>query len=209
MYKRQAADRDLSQKLTFDLTQSGTNNIAETQLNDSSFTNSETTVTVDSTAGFATSGTIRIEDEYITYTGKTGTTFTGATRGAITGFSAATHDNDDIVTAAGENLNRLTFDSSSTTALSKVLFTLRGNAANDIFDGFIAGNEVLVFDDDSDKFFEGVITDKTSADEVVIRPMMYLALSYDHRLVDGRDAVGFLVKVKETLEDPARLLLNI
>jgi len=45
--------------------------------------------------------------------------------------------------------------------------------------------------------------------EVVIRPMMYLALSYDHRLVDGRDAVGFLVSVKETLEDPARLLLNI
>jgi 2-oxoglutarate dehydrogenase E2 component (dihydrolipoamide succinyltransferase) len=39
--------------------------------------------------------------------------------------------------------------------------------------------------------------------------MMYLALSYDHRLVDGRDAVGFLVSVKETLEDPARLLLNI
>ena len=45
--------------------------------------------------------------------------------------------------------------------------------------------------------------------EIVIRPMMYLALSYDHRLVDGRDAVGFLVGVKETLEDPARLLLNI
>jgi 2-oxoglutarate dehydrogenase E2 component (dihydrolipoamide succinyltransferase) len=39
--------------------------------------------------------------------------------------------------------------------------------------------------------------------------MMYLALSYDHRLVDGREAVGFLVNVKETLEDPARLLLNI
>jgi 2-oxoglutarate dehydrogenase E2 component (dihydrolipoamide succinyltransferase) len=38
---------------------------------------------------------------------------------------------------------------------------------------------------------------------------MYLALSYDHRLVDGRDAVGFLVSVKEILEDPARLLLNI
>ena len=45
--------------------------------------------------------------------------------------------------------------------------------------------------------------------EVVIRPMMYLALSYDHRLVDGRDAVGFLVSVKEILENPARLLLNI
>jgi 2-oxoglutarate dehydrogenase E2 component (dihydrolipoamide succinyltransferase) len=46
-------------------------------------------------------------------------------------------------------------------------------------------------------------------DKVVIRPMMYLALSYDHRLVDGREAVTFLVRVKETLEDPQRLLLEI
>jgi 2-oxoglutarate dehydrogenase E2 component (dihydrolipoamide succinyltransferase) len=45
--------------------------------------------------------------------------------------------------------------------------------------------------------------------QVVIRPMMYLALSYDHRLVDGRDAVTFLVKVKQALEDPARLLLSV
>jgi 2-oxoglutarate dehydrogenase E2 component (dihydrolipoamide succinyltransferase) len=45
--------------------------------------------------------------------------------------------------------------------------------------------------------------------EVVIRPMMYLALSYDHRLVDGREAVTFLVKVKEAIEDPARLLLDL
>lgn len=45
--------------------------------------------------------------------------------------------------------------------------------------------------------------------QVVIRPMMYLALSYDHRIVDGREAVQFLVTVKETLEDPARLLLRI
>ena len=45
--------------------------------------------------------------------------------------------------------------------------------------------------------------------EVVIRPMMYVALSYDHRLIDGREAVRFLVTVKETLEDPARLLLQI
>ena len=45
--------------------------------------------------------------------------------------------------------------------------------------------------------------------QVVIRPMMYLALSYDHRLVDGRDAVTFLVKVKQAIEDPARLLLSI
>jgi 2-oxoglutarate dehydrogenase E2 component (dihydrolipoamide succinyltransferase) len=47
------------------------------------------------------------------------------------------------------------------------------------------------------------------AGQVVIRPMMYLALSYDHRLVDGRDAVTFLVKVKQAIEDPARLLLSI
>ena len=46
-------------------------------------------------------------------------------------------------------------------------------------------------------------------DEVVIRPMMYLAVSYDHRIIDGRDAVLFLVAVKEAIEDPARLLLQI
>lgn len=45
--------------------------------------------------------------------------------------------------------------------------------------------------------------------EVVVRPMMYLALSYDHRLVDGREAVGFLVAVKEALEDPMRLMFEI
>ncbi len=45
--------------------------------------------------------------------------------------------------------------------------------------------------------------------QVVIRPMMYLALSYDHRIVDGRDAVQFLQTIKDTLEDPARLLLRI
>ncbi len=45
--------------------------------------------------------------------------------------------------------------------------------------------------------------------EIVARPMMYLALSYDHRLVDGKDSVQFLVAVKETLEDPARLLLGL
>ncbi len=45
--------------------------------------------------------------------------------------------------------------------------------------------------------------------EIVIRPMMYLALSYDHRIVDGREAVTFLVRVKEFIEDPERLLLDI
>jgi 2-oxoglutarate dehydrogenase E2 component (dihydrolipoamide succinyltransferase) len=46
-------------------------------------------------------------------------------------------------------------------------------------------------------------------DEVVIRPMMYLALSYDHRIIDGREAVSFLVHMKEHLEDPARLLIDV
>jgi 2-oxoglutarate dehydrogenase E2 component (dihydrolipoamide succinyltransferase) len=45
-------------------------------------------------------------------------------------------------------------------------------------------------------------------DQVVIRPMMYVALSYDHRIVDGREAVQFLVRVKELIEDPETLLLE-
>ena len=46
-------------------------------------------------------------------------------------------------------------------------------------------------------------------DQVVVRPMMYVALTYDHRIIDGREAVQFLVAVKEALEDPARLLLQV
>ena len=46
-------------------------------------------------------------------------------------------------------------------------------------------------------------------DKVEIRPMMYLALSYDHRIIDGREAVTFLVRVKEAIEDPRRLLLDM
>ena len=45
--------------------------------------------------------------------------------------------------------------------------------------------------------------------QVVIRPVMYLALTYDHRIIDGREAVGFLVAIKNALEDPARLLLGL
>jgi 2-oxoglutarate dehydrogenase E2 component (dihydrolipoamide succinyltransferase) len=45
-------------------------------------------------------------------------------------------------------------------------------------------------------------------DEIVVRPMMYLALSYDHRVVDGKEAVTFLVRMKECVEDPTRLLLQ-
>ena len=45
--------------------------------------------------------------------------------------------------------------------------------------------------------------------EIVVRPMMYLALSYDHRLIDGKDAVQFLVAIKGMIEDPARILLEL
>ncbi len=45
--------------------------------------------------------------------------------------------------------------------------------------------------------------------EIVARPMMYLALTYDHRIIDGREAVGFLVRIKECIEDPSRILLEI
>jgi 2-oxoglutarate dehydrogenase E2 component (dihydrolipoamide succinyltransferase) len=45
--------------------------------------------------------------------------------------------------------------------------------------------------------------------QVVIRPMMYVALSYDHRIVDGKESVTFLVRVKEAIEDPRRLLLGL
>jgi 2-oxoglutarate dehydrogenase E2 component (dihydrolipoamide succinyltransferase) len=45
--------------------------------------------------------------------------------------------------------------------------------------------------------------------QIVVRPMMYLALSYDHRIIDGKEAVTFLVRVKECIEDPARLILDM
>jgi 2-oxoglutarate dehydrogenase E2 component (dihydrolipoamide succinyltransferase) len=46
-------------------------------------------------------------------------------------------------------------------------------------------------------------------DQIVIRPMMYLALSYDHRIIDGREAVSCLVRIKDGLENPERLMLEI
>jgi 2-oxoglutarate dehydrogenase E2 component (dihydrolipoamide succinyltransferase) len=46
-------------------------------------------------------------------------------------------------------------------------------------------------------------------DQIVIRPMMYLALSYDHRLIDGKESVAFLVHIKNALEDPSRLLFEL
>jgi 2-oxoglutarate dehydrogenase E2 component (dihydrolipoamide succinyltransferase) len=46
-------------------------------------------------------------------------------------------------------------------------------------------------------------------DKVEIRPMMYVALSYDHRIVDGREAVTFLVRIKECVEEPSRILFDV
>jgi 2-oxoglutarate dehydrogenase E2 component (dihydrolipoamide succinyltransferase) len=46
-------------------------------------------------------------------------------------------------------------------------------------------------------------------DNIVIRPMMYVALSYDHRIVDGREAVSFLKRIKECVENPERILMEI
>ena len=46
-------------------------------------------------------------------------------------------------------------------------------------------------------------------DKVVVRPMMYLAFSYDHRIIDGKESVGFLVKIKELLENPSTVVLGI
>ena len=45
--------------------------------------------------------------------------------------------------------------------------------------------------------------------QIIIRPMMYLALSYDHRIVDGKEAVSFLKNIKDYLEEPQRLFLNV
>ena len=46
-------------------------------------------------------------------------------------------------------------------------------------------------------------------DEIVIRPMMYLAFSYDHRIIDGKESVGFLVSIKSLLENPSKLILGV
>ena len=46
-------------------------------------------------------------------------------------------------------------------------------------------------------------------DQIVVRPMMYVALSYDHRVIDGREAIGFLARVKDYIEEPDRLLLEL
>ena len=46
-------------------------------------------------------------------------------------------------------------------------------------------------------------------DEILIRPMMYLAFSYDHRIIDGKESVGFLIRIKELLENPSEIVLGI
>jgi 2-oxoglutarate dehydrogenase E2 component (dihydrolipoamide succinyltransferase) len=54
-----------------------------------------------------------------------------------------------------------------------------------------------------------VVIQQNGQDTIAIRPMMYLALTYDHRVIDGKQSVTFLVKVKEALEDPSRILLEV
>ena len=54
-----------------------------------------------------------------------------------------------------------------------------------------------------------VVIEKEDGDEIAIRPMMYIALSYDHRIIDGKEAVGFLIRVKECIENPERMLLEM
>src|SRR5690606_16933136 len=54
-----------------------------------------------------------------------------------------------------------------------------------------------------------VVIEQDGADQIVVRPMMYLALSYDHRIIDGREAVSFLVRIKQLIEDPERILLEV
>ncbi len=54
-----------------------------------------------------------------------------------------------------------------------------------------------------------VVIEEGGVEQIVVRPMMYLALSYDHRIIDGREAVSFLVRVKQLIEDPERILLEV
>ena len=54
-----------------------------------------------------------------------------------------------------------------------------------------------------------VVEGPDKEDQMAIHPVMYMALSYDHRIVDGREAVTFLVRVKEAIEDPTRLLIDL
>ena len=53
------------------------------------------------------------------------------------------------------------------------------------------------------------IEDPKNPGQIVLRPMMYLAFSYDHRIIDGAESVRFLIKIKEAIEDPSRLLLDL
>jgi len=59
------------------------------------------------------------------------------------------------------------------------------------------------------KIMNRPIEDSAKPGEMVLRPMMYLALSYDHRIIDGEQAVKFLIHIKQCIEDPQRLLLEV
>ena len=65
----------------------------------------------------------------------------------------------------------------------------------------------IAFRDDADK--RPVVVEADGQDTIAIHPVMLMALSYDHRIVDGKEAVTFLKRIKDTLEDPARILLEV
>ena len=69
-------------------------------------------------------------------------------------------------------------------------------------------SKVDVFSSDVVWLVTGTPAYTAAGSVVVVRPMMYVALSYDHRLVDGRESVSFLVRVKELLEDPASMIIT-
>ena len=73
-------------------------------------------------------------------------------------------------------------------------------------DQSLTENELITFMSENPKLIERPIVKNG---EIIIRPMMYLALSYDHRIVDGKEAVSFLKNIKDTLEEPKRLFLNL
>ena len=84
---------------------------------------------------------------------------------------------------------------------------VRGDADDPFSRGYVCPKAAALADlhDDPDRLQRPVVRD----DQIVIRPMMYVALTYDHRLIDGREAVLFLVRVKDCIEDPQRLLLEV
>ena len=80
---------------------------------------------------------------------------------------------------------------------------MRGNVLNNLDRNLIFSRRRIAQE------LKSLIEVEAKNDEIVIRPMMYVALTYDHRIMDGRDAVSFLVRIKKLVEDPRQLLLGL